>query len=201
VAQPDHTTLSARLELPLIAPTLLDRATAPPAARPVPGELLSLLYRQMRSLAGARGDLDDLVQAAAERAVKAWPRFEGRCAVSTWTYGIAYRTLIDHDRWFRRWQRRFSFDPEGVPDSPQQTDLEGSLTELGRARRLREILAELPPAKRAVVVLAELEGKSMREVSEIVGTNERTVRSRLRDARQKLCQLLANDPLFQEARP
>ncbi|MCE7889840.1 MAG: sigma-70 family RNA polymerase sigma factor, partial [Sorangiineae bacterium PRO1] len=70
--------------------------------------------------------------------------------------------------------------------------MEGNLAELGRARRLREVLAELPPAKRAVVVLAELEGLSMREVSEIVGANERTVRSRLRDARQKLVELLAD---------
>lgn len=191
-------------ELPMLVPPPLDRLSDPPAeapAREVPVNLLQLLYRQMRGLAGMRPDLDDLVQAAAERALKSWARFEGRSALSTWTYGIAYRTLIDHDRWHMRWRRRFSFSPDGEPEQAHFIDAEGSLQELGRARRLREALSALPPAKRAVVVLAELEGLSMKEVAEIVGTNERTVRSRLRDARRKLVEILAADPLFQEVRP
>ncbi len=55
----------------------------------------------MRALAGPRQDLDDLVQAAAERALKALERFEGRSALSPFTYGIVYRTLLDHQRWYR----------------------------------------------------------------------------------------------------
>src|SRR6187200_2114602 len=70
-------------------------------------ELLGLLYRQLRRLAGPRPDLDDIVQAAAERALKSLPRFEGRAQLSTWTYGVAYRTLLDHDRWYARFKRRF----------------------------------------------------------------------------------------------
>jgi RNA polymerase sigma-70 factor (ECF subfamily) len=202
VSQPDPTLQEASVDFPLLAPPHLDRTSDPAAERAsgeVPQNLLQLLYRQMRGLAGARPDLDDLVQAAAERALKSWSRFEGRSAVSTWTYGIAYRTLIDHDRWYHRWRKRFSFAPDGEPEQAHHLDAEGSLAELARARKLREVLEQLPPAKRAVVVLAELEGLSMKEVSEIVGVNERTVRSRLRDARQKLVELLADDPLFQEA--
>jgi len=75
--------------LELTAPSaLLEEALT----RESPDELLALLYRQMRALAGPRQDLDDLVQAAAERALKALERFEGRCALSTFTYGIVYRT-------------------------------------------------------------------------------------------------------------
>ena len=190
---------SAGMELPLRPPPVFDRTSDPPVERAVPANLLQLLYRQMRGLAGPRPDLDDLVQAAAERALKSWGRFEGRSAFSTWTYCIAYRTMIDHDRWHQRWRRRFSFSSDGDIDYPQLIDTEGNLGELARARRLREVLAELPPTKRAVVVLAEFEGLSMKEISEIVGANERTVRSRLRDARQKLVELLNDDPLFQEA--
>src|SRR5215204_6088505 len=85
-------------------------------ARESSDELLALLYRQMRSLAGPRQDLDDLVQAAAERALKALERFEGRSSLSTFTYGIVYRTLIDHQRWYRRFQRRFTLDSREEPD-------------------------------------------------------------------------------------
>lgn len=189
------------MEFPLRAPPVLDRTSDSPAVRAVPEDLLQLLYRQMRGLAGPRPDLDDLVQSAAERALKSWSRFEGRSALSTWTFGIAYRTMIDHDRWYQRWRRRFSFSSDGEIEHPHVIDAEGRLGELSRARRLRSALEQLPPTKRAVVVLAEFEGLSMREISEIVGANERTVRSRLRDARQKLVELLEHDPLFQEAEP
>jgi RNA polymerase sigma-70 factor (ECF subfamily) len=159
-----------------------------------PADLLRLLYRQVRSLAGPRRELDDLVQMAAERALRSLPRFEGRSALSTWTYGIAYRTVLDHDRWFRRWARRFSFaDGE---DAASDWDGERASLEIARARRLHTALAKLPPAKRAVVVLHDLEGMELKEVAGVVGANERTVRSRLRDARKKLVELLSEDPLF-----
>lgn len=162
-----------------------------------PAELLPLLYRQLRALVGPRRDLDDLVQAAAERALKAYVRFDGRSTLSTWTYSIAYRTMIDHQRWYRRWTQRFSFvEDDGAEPSSDAPGTEALCIQQRRVRRLHAALDELPPAKRAVIVLHDLEELQMKEVAEIVGTNERTVRSRLRDGRKKLGQLLAQDPLF-----
>lgn len=166
-------------------------------ARDGSDELLGLLYRQMRSLAGPRQDLDDLVQAAAERALKALPRFERRSSLSTFTYGIVYRTLIDHQRWYRRFQRRFSFESRDDAEDPtfprcSETDLR----ELERARRLYAALDTLPQAKRATLILHDLEGLDVAEVAAISGANERTVRSRLRDAHKKLAAILRQDPLF-----
>lgn len=162
-----------------------------------PDELLALLYRQMRALAGPRQDLDDLVQAAAERAVKALERFEGRASLSTFTYGIVYRTLIDHQRWFRRFQRRFTLDPrDEVEDPTFPRSSETDLRELERARRLYCALDELPNEKRAALILHDLEGLDVADVAAISGANELTVRSRLRDAHKKLAEILRNDPLF-----
>src|ERR1051326_2137284 len=97
----------------------LHRAERTDVLHPPARELLQLLYRQMRTLAGPRPDLDDLVQCAAERMIRALPRFEGRSALSTFAYGVAYRTLLGHDRWFRRWSRRFAFadDEQGLEPS------------------------------------------------------------------------------------
>ncbi len=165
-------------------------------------ELLALLYRQMRSLTGPAQELDDLVQAAAERALKALPTFEGRCALSTFTYGIVYRTLIDHQRWYRRFQRRFAVTArEDVeePSFPRNSDTD--LRELERARRLYLALAKLPNDKRATLVLHDLEGLDVAEVATISNANERTVRSRLRDGRKRLAELLRSDPLFDPEAP
>jgi RNA polymerase sigma-70 factor (ECF subfamily) len=165
-------------------------------------ELLKMLYRQMRVLAGPRPDLDDLVQCAAERVIRALPRFEGRSALSTFVYGVAYRTLLGQDRWFRRWSRRFSLADEHAIES--EDDCESTEQAAIRARRaasLHRALAQLPPCKRAVIVLHDLEGVEMKEIATIVDANERTVRSRLRDGRKKLAQILIDDPLFDQEAP
>jgi RNA polymerase sigma-70 factor, ECF subfamily len=160
-------------------------------------ELLALLYRQMRALAGPRQDLDDLVQAAAERAIRALERFEGRASLSTFTYGIVYRTFIDQQRWYRRFQRRFTFDSrEEADDATFPRSSETDLRELERARRLYVALDALPKEKRATLILHDLEGLDVADVATISGTNELTVRSRLRDAHKKLAELLRQDPLF-----
>lgn len=200
MSPPDPLTDTLDAELPMLAQSesTLRSAETP---RELPSDLLPLLYRQVRSLAGARRDLDDLVQEAAERVLRSWSRFEGRSALSTWTYGIAYRTVVDSDRWYGRWRRRFSFTTDDQPEPQHRWDSEGSVQQLERARKLHAALAQLPAAKRAVVVLADLEGLEMKQVAEIVGTNDRTVRSRLRDARKKLVELLAGDPLFSEEAP
>lgn len=164
-----------------------------------PSDLLPLLYRQMRALVGPRPGLDDLVQAAAERALKSLPNFDGRSALSTWTYSIAYRTLVDHQRWYHRWTRHFSFAEDHGSDEPPSSMLntEAACRERARAKRLYAALNELPPAKRAVIVLHDLEELPLKEVATIVDTNERTVRSRLRDGRKKLAVVLEADPLFE----
>ena len=65
----DQSFVHSALELTAPAALLEEALT-----RESPDELLALLYRQMRALAGPRQDLDDLVQAAAERALKALER-------------------------------------------------------------------------------------------------------------------------------
>jgi RNA polymerase sigma-70 factor (ECF subfamily) len=183
------------------APTALE-LTAPGPSEAVcvshsPDELLTLLYRQMRALAGPRQDLDDLVQAAAERAVKALERFERRASLATFTYGIVYRTLIDHQRWYRRFQRRFTESTRDEADEmtfPRSSETD--LRELQRARRLYAALDTLPQEKRATLILHDLEGLDVADVASISGVGELTVRSRLRDAHKKLAEILRQDPLF-----
>jgi RNA polymerase sigma-70 factor (ECF subfamily) len=50
-------------------------------------------------------------------------------------------------------------------------------------RMLEQIMDRLDPGKRAALVLAELEGKSLAEIAEILGINVNTAASRIRRAR------------------
>src|SRR5262245_7672214 len=115
----------------MLAPPVLE-SIQPERVDPgeVPADLFRLLYRQVRGLAGTRPDIDDLVQEAAERALRAWNRFEGRSALSTWTYGIAYRTVVDRDRWYSRWKRRFAFASDDDHEPVHEGASDASVEEL-----------------------------------------------------------------------
>jgi RNA polymerase sigma-70 factor (ECF subfamily) len=163
-------------------------------------QVFSLVYRQMRALTAAEWtpDFDDLVQHAAEQVLKALPNFEGRSQLSSWTFGICFRTWCKQRRSFKRWLRRFSFTTNGeLPDCADLTLLSPhALERAERKVRLQSALSRLSPKRRTVVVLHDLEELPVEEIADIVGAKVNTVRSRLRDGRRELKELLRNDAYF-----
>lgn len=144
----------------------------------------------MRALAGpAANDLDELIQLAAMQTFRSIHRYDGSCSLTTWIYAVCYRVLLSERRWYRRWRLRFSYwDGEDPPnDQPTPTEL---LEARDRSRELHRGLARLSDKYRAVIVLHDLEERSVAEIALIVRAGELTVRSRLRDARKQLARLL-----------
>ena len=173
------------------------RAAAPPISREFAHEVFTLVFRQMRSLVGFRSDLDDLVQTAAERVLRSLGTFEGRSKMSTWTYRICYFTVCKHDRWYRRWLRRFVLTEGGeLPEVAAQAHHDAPIETRERGACLRRAIARLSPKRRTVLVLHDLEGLSVEEVAAVVEVAPGTVRSRLRDGRKDLARILSADSYF-----
>jgi len=157
-------------------------------------ELFGLVYRCMRSLVAPQDrDFEDLVQAAATEVWRARESFQGRSELSGWIYGVCYRVLLNHRRFWRRFRLRFDIgiDSEPTSDVPASLQL---LDERQRAERLRDALGRLSDKHRVVVVLHDLEGFEVSEIAAIVAANALTVRSRLRDGRRRLRRLLKLEP-------
>jgi RNA polymerase sigma-70 factor (ECF subfamily) len=173
------------------------RESSPPAVAPRSAEVFDLVYRQMRTLAGHR-EVDELAQIAAEQALRSLPRFEGRSALATWTFRICYLTVRKHDRWYRRWLRRFSLTDDGrLPDvAAEAPGADDRLARDEQVARIRGALAQISARQRAVVVLHDLEGLDLDAVAAVVGAGVPAVRSRLRDGRKALARILALDPYF-----
>lgn len=189
---------SARFVAEWVEPATLPVALADGAE--LRRQIFALVYRQMRAIAQKRSrDLDDLVQIAAERAIRGLPGFQGRAELSTWTYRICYLTLISHERSLSRFLARF-VTRDDLPDPPDPTPSAADrLERRERIDRLRDALARVAPKRRAVVVLHDLEGLDIDQVAVIVGAKRNTVKSRLRDGHRQLAKLLANDPYFGDA--
>lgn len=157
-------------------------------------QLYEAVHRRMRALAGpAAGDLDDLIQLAAEQAFRSISRFDGRCELTTWVYSVCYRVLLNERRWYRRWKVRFTSvgtHDDALDEQPTPPEL---LEARARTRQLHRALALLSDKYRTVVVLHDLEELAVSEIATIVDANELTVRSRLRDGRRQLAKLLQAD--------
>lgn len=158
-------------------------------------ELLVLIYRQMRSLVGPHPDLDDLVQNALEQVLKS--TFEGRSNLSTFTHSICFRVWMKHLRSLYRWRALFTFQSDDSPKPPAHSKT--PLAEVETEERLRHfyrVLDRVSPKRRAVVILHDISGEDVASIASIVGTSEATVRTRLRDGRKRLRELLEGDPYY-----
>jgi RNA polymerase sigma-70 factor (ECF subfamily) len=114
-------------------------------------------------------------------------RFDGSCTPRTWLFGIAHnvcRNLV------RKHRREFLVAHEVLLERSTEPTAFDALV-------LRQALNALSPEHREVVVMHEVEGMRYKEIGEILGIPEGTVKSRLYHAVQKLRQSLTAE----EARP
>ena len=113
--------------------------------------------------------------------------FEGRSSVSTWLLAIArYKALSA-----RRRRTDAELDEATVATVPDRADdPEIVLQKKNRAEALRQSLPRLSLKHRQVIDLAYYHGRSVKEIAEIVGINEATVKTRMFYARRKLAELV-----------
>jgi RNA polymerase sigma factor (sigma-70 family) len=154
-----------------------------------------LVARQMRAFAGPHRDLPDLIQEALLELELA--RFQQKSKFSTFSHAVCYRVWIRHLRFSSRFKRKIvQFFGDDMPDAAAPSDPFQDLESFERYQRLYRALERVGAVRRAVLVMHDLEGLEVLEISHIVGASEATVRSRLRDGRTRLSELLRKDPYF-----
>ncbi|MGM0575463.1 MAG: RNA polymerase sigma factor [Myxococcota bacterium] len=154
---------------------------------------------------GDRPLAEDLVQDTFLRVVHRADTFRRQARFTTWLYTIARNLCIDHARKAKH-RRHLALD------APLRRDEQGGATLLDRVeapdplpdsrtrdRRFREALRAaldaLPGEQREVFIMREYDGLKFREIAEVVGVPENTIKSRMRYALQGLRAALAE---FQE---
>jgi len=136
------------------------------------------------------GNPDDAREATQEtflRVYQALPRFNGRYQLGAWVSRIATNVCLDH---LRARSRRpgdnaplelvdadLAETPEREPEAISIRNAEG--------RRVRNVLASLPPMHRAAIVLRDFEGLSYEEVAAALGVTDAQVKALIHRARQR----------------
>ncbi|WP_437595307.1 RNA polymerase sigma factor [Sorangium sp. So ce590] len=142
-----------------------------------------------RRLTGDDAAAEDLAHDVFVSLPQAAQRFRGGSSLKTFLISIA----VNHSRHHLRGASRRRAAMERLALEPEEHDAPSPEREAGRAalaQALNRALDALPDAQRATFVLCEVEERSAREVSEILGVPEATVRTRLFHAKQKLRTLL-----------
>lgn len=172
----------------------------PPEFAAIYEEHFDFAWRNLRRLGVREAQLSDAAQDAFLVVHRRLPDFtppqgarEPRAALRSWLYSIVVRVARQYRRGLRR------KPAEGMDDVGELVD--GSGREPERAaqhsealRQLLGLLAQLDEDKREAFVLAELEGLSAPEMSEILGVNVNTIYARIRAARRTLSALLDQQP-------
>jgi RNA polymerase sigma-70 factor (ECF subfamily) len=152
---------------------------------------VDFVWRVLRGMGVPDAIVEDATQDAFVVVHRRLPEFDGRCAIKTWLFEIAYRVACSYRR---KGKRAASHEPiEPFDDtllargpSPAES------AEHTEARRLvEELLDGIDDDKRAVLVLADIEGMSAPEIAVVTATPLNTVYTRLRRARAEFGAALA----------
>lgn len=133
-----------------------------------------------------RAQAEEVAQEVFLEAWKMAKRYDARQGTpAAWINTIAHRRAIDRVRSVERSVQRDQRHAEGElqTTAPDVSDLVVARDE---GDRVRKAMAELPEAQRVALALAYFEGRTQREVAEMLDVPLGTVKTRMRDAMKKL---------------
>jgi RNA polymerase sigma-70 factor (ECF subfamily) len=140
----------------------------------------AFVWRSVRRLGVPMAEIDDLVQEVFVVVHRRLSEFEGRSAITTWLFGIAYRVVRDARRSAAARARREALASAARPP----TEPEQRVQRRQVAQILDELLDGLDEDQRSVFVMADIVHMSAPEIAELTNTKLNTVYSRLRLARR-----------------
>lgn len=139
------------------------------------------LCRTLRRLGIPEAELEDVAQEVFLRVYEKLPEYDpGRCSMKGWLFGFAHRVAMNHVRLVRHERER----PSDMAPPLMHEDTPEACAERSEGRaRILFCLHQLAYAKRAVLVMHDLDGFSAPEISRALEIPVNTAYSRLRAAR------------------
>lgn len=156
------------------------------------------IYNFIFRYVGARDRAEDLMQETFLRVIKGASGYQKQAKFTTWLYTIARNLCVDHSR-RQKHRKAASLDQPlgGSDDGGRERTLLDRVE--GREMRsdrqvinqqlhesLQRAIATLPDDQREVFLMREFHNMPFKEIGEVVGVPENTVKSRMRYALEKL---------------
>ena len=137
------------------------------------------IYKVCYIYAKDQDDLYDLFQETVLNLWKAFPRYRGDSALTTWVYRIAMNTCVT-------FLRRSGNRPQTVPMTAQvASQLEADAETSEQLKELYKLINQLGKLERALILLW-LEERSYQEMADILGISKANVAVKLNRTKEKL---------------
>jgi len=162
------------------------------AQRVLAHRLAARVQRISRRLIRNQADADDASQIALIEILRSAGTYQDISSIERWADRITVRTVLRHARNQRRmpWQQLSGLvDAETVSAPPPDESSPDEAT----PRPVDEYLAELPPARREVLVMKHSLGYTTQEIAELTKSPVGTIKDRLVAARKQLRKLIGRD--------
>ncbi|MBA3539296.1 MAG: RNA polymerase sigma factor [Deltaproteobacteria bacterium] len=152
------------------------------------------LYRVL----GSNRDMDDLLQEAFLQVFQSLRNWRAEASLATWIDRVSVRCAF---RYLSQRGRRIQTDVlETDADVPGLEVGPGPRRQLARdgVKRLYAVLDELSPAARLAFTLHEIDGRSLAEIAQLVGSTVTATKLRVWRARNRVQAAAAADPILSE---
>jgi len=153
------------------------------------------LFATARRYARRENEVEDIVQEVWQKAFQKLGSFRAEAPFEHWLMRLAVRTCYDFLRQHQR-NRETSFSEMTQPESDWLerffTQPESAAENADAARQLvRRILEQVSPPARLIIMLLEIEERSVKEISKLTGWSVPLVKVRAFRARAEMKKILA----------
>jgi len=163
-------------------------------------KVFSIIYGILRN----RNDAEDIAQQVFAKIYFSIKNFDFRSSLLTWIYKITVNECYDYLR--KKRVRKLVYESDfssedslRMENSDPATDQAPAVDQrLAQHDLIMKLLSKISEEDRSLILLKEVEGHSVEELSEMTGMNENTIKVKLFRARQKLvkaAQRLEKGPL------
>lgn len=152
----------------------------------------SKVFSIIHGIVRQRNDVEDIAQQVFTKVYFSLRNFDFRSSLITWIYKITVNECFDYLR--KKKVRKLVYESDLSEDEVRR--VENTVPPVDRqpaadvtlARRdyVLKLLARVSEEERNLLMLKEVEGRSVEELAEITGMNENTIKVKLFRARQKL---------------
>ena len=163
-------------------PALLEacRANDPQAQRSLIGQFMGYARSVCQRYAANGQEVDEILNDGFLKVFTNLPRYDSGKPFKAWLRTIMVNTAVDYYRKNQKWTNQISSEDVEIID--WNNDVISQIS----AQEILALVQQLPPAYRLVFSLYAIEGYSHREIADLMGIQEGTSKSNLRDARRKL---------------
>ncbi len=152
----------------------------------------SKVFSIIHGIVRQRNDVEDIAQQVFAKVYFSIRNFDFRSSLITWIYKITVNECFDYLR--KKKVRKLVYESDlsedevrRVENTEPPVDRQAPADEnLARRDYVVKLLARVSEEERNLLLLKEVEGRSVEELAEMTGMNENTIKVKLFRARQKL---------------